>query len=95
MQRLLGRIRETLQAGGTDERHAAQVLEEVADLQRKINELETSLIMLVRTGAPYENQELSTDDGALRGGFATAMKDARAILGLEHRSTLTRTEPRT
>lgn len=95
MQRLLEKIRDTLQAGGINQQHAALVLEEFADLQRKNNDLEAALIMLVRTGAHYENQEISGDDGALREGFATAMKEARSLLGLEHRSVLTRTEPRT
>lgn len=95
MQRIVEKVRERLQAGGTDEQHAAQVLEEFAELQQKNNGLEAALIMLVRTGAHYENQDISGDDGALREGFATAMKEARSLLGLEHRSVLTRTEPRT
>lgn len=96
MPRILEKVKESLKAGGTDSKYATEVIEEVTALQQKIDQLEAALIMLVRTGAHYENQVIEDDGGGtLRDGFTAALKEARTILGLEHRSVLTRTEPRT
>ena len=95
MPQILEKVKECLKAGGTEGRYATDVIEEVATLQQRINQLEAALIMLVRTGAHYENQSIEDDGGTLRDSFAAALKEARTLLGLEHRSVLTRTEPRT
>ncbi len=81
--------------GWRDRGETTDVIEEVVALQQRINQLEAGLIMLVRTGDHYENQGIEDDGGTLRDSFAAALKEARTLLGLEHRSVLTRTEPRT
>lgn len=95
MPRILEKVKESLKAGGTEEKYATDVIEAVDALQQRINQLEAALIMLVRTGGHYENQGIEDDGGTLRDSFAAALKEARTLLGLEHRSVLTRTEPRT
>ena len=95
MPRILEKVKESLKAGGTEGKYATDVIEAVAALQQRINQLEAALIMLVRTGGHYENQGIEDDGGILRDSFAAALKEARTLLGLEHRSVLTRTEPRT
>ena len=95
MPRILENVKESLKAGGIEEKHATDVIEAVAALQQRINQLEAALIMLVRTGGHYENQGIEDDGGTLRDSFTAALKEARTLLGLEHRSVLTRTEPRT
>ncbi|HEY5974655.1 MAG TPA: hypothetical protein VIU41_07940 [Geobacteraceae bacterium] len=69
---------------------------ELADLQQRVDALELVLLMLVRTGWPW--QEDGTPSEILhhcRDGYGPAMREARQLLGLETRSVLTRTEPKT
>lgn len=74
----------------------AEAADEIAGLRKRRDELEMLLIMLVRTGWPW--QEDGTPNGILQHcgeGYASAMKDAKELLGLDHLSMITRTEPRT
>ena len=67
-----------------------------SELRNRVNELEELLIMIVRTGWPWdEDGKPNAIFHTSKDGFATAMAEARELLGLEHRSAITRTEPRT
>ena len=71
-------------------------VEEIAGLRKRRDELETVLLMLVRTGWPW--QEDGTPNEILphcKDGYAVAMQEAKGLLGLDHLSMITRTEPRT
>jgi hypothetical protein len=70
--------------------------EECAELAARVDELEKLLIMIVRTGWPWDaDGEPNAIFHASRDGFARAMREARDLLGLEHLSTINRTEPKT
>ncbi len=74
----------------------SDVEKEYRELSNKANEFEELLIMIVRTGWPWDEEgEPNAIFHASKDGFATAMVAARGLLGLGHRSTITRTEPRT
>ena len=69
---------------------------ELADLRKRQNELEELMIMIVRTGWPWDEEGEPNDIfRTSRDGFATAMTEARDLLGLGHLSRITRTEPPT
>lgn len=72
------------------------IITQVEELQKKSDRLEELLITVVRTGWPWDE---NNDPNALfhnsKDGYSQAMSQARALLGLDYRSTITRTEPRT
>jgi hypothetical protein len=68
---------------------------ELDELSKRANELEELLIMIVRTGWPWDEEgEPNAIYHASKDGFTTAMLEARKLLGLQ-RSNITRTEPKT
>ena len=96
MSNLLERLETNLESGVADPSLAREVIKEFSDLHDRINTLEELLIMIVRTGWPWDEEgEPNTIFHTSKDGFATAMSEARELLGLGHLSTITRTEPRT
>jgi hypothetical protein len=85
-----------LENGTIDLSLLSEMEKEFSDLRSRANELEELLIMIVRTGWPWDEEgEPNAIFHTVKDGFATAMVEARELLGLGHRSTITRTEPRT
>jgi hypothetical protein len=73
-----------------------EVAKELDELRRRNDALEELLIMIVRTGWPWDpDGEPNEMHRCSRDGYATAMVEARQLLGLDHLSRITRTEPRT
>ena len=96
MSNLLERLETNLESGVVDPSLVREVIKEYSDLHDKINTLEELLIMIVRTGWPWDEEgEPNPIFHNSKDGFATAMSEARELLGLGHLSTITRTEPRT
>lgn len=96
MPNALERLKAGLQDGTMDLSLLADLETEQGELVRRVNELEELLIMIVRTGWPWDDEgEPNAIFYASRDGFATAMAEARELLGLGRRSVITRTEPRT
>jgi hypothetical protein len=96
MSDALEKLKTRLEAAKIDLSLLSEVETEQRDLRARLNELEELLIMIVRTGWPWDDEgEPNAIFHASRDGFATAMAEAREVLGLGHRSTITRTEPRT
>ncbi len=96
MSNLLERLNADLESGVVDPSLVREVIKEYSDLRDRINTLEELLIMIVRTGWPWgEDGEPNAIFHTSKDGFATAMSEARELLGLGHLSTITRTEPRT
>ncbi len=96
MTSALERLKASLESGTIDVSHLADVEREQSELSSRINELEELLIMIVRTGWPWDEEgEPNAMFHASKDGFASAMAEARELLGLGYRSRLTRTEPRT
>lgn len=96
MSHALRRLKESLESGTIDLPLMAEAEREAAERARRADELEELLIMIVRTGWPWDEEgEPNAIYHASRDGFAAAMAGARDLLGLSLRSTITRTEPRT
>ena len=92
----LHRLRTSLERGTVDLALLSAVEEECRDLSGRADKLEELLIMIVRTGWPWDEEGAPNAlFHASRDGFAPAMAEARELLGLGRRSTITRTEPRT
>ena len=82
--------------GKIDQELAAELECEVRELASRTDRLEELLITIVRTGWPWDEEGApNAIHQSSRDGFAVAMIAARELLGLDHRSRLTRTEPRT
>lgn len=96
MPTALARLKTTLQEKGVDPSLLAELEAEQAGLRHKADELETLLILIVRTGWPWdEDGEPNAVHHAAKDGFTAAMREARDLLGLNLHSRLTRTEPKT
>jgi hypothetical protein len=96
MSNLLERLKACLENGSSDQSLLPEAMAEIGALSKRVNELEELLIMIVRTGWPWdEDNEPNEIFRSSKDGFATAMVEARDLLGLGFRSTITRTEPKT
>ncbi|QXE92030.1 hypothetical protein [Geomonas subterranea] len=73
-----------------------EALQEIRELRKQRDALEEILIVLSRTELPWD--EHGNPTGGLphfRERYLNAVHEAADLLGLELRSTITRTEPRT
>jgi len=96
MPNALARLKTALQEKGVDLSLLAELEMEYADLHHKADELETLLIIIVRTGWPWDEEgEPNAIHHAAKSGFTAAMREARELLGLNYNTMITRTEPRT
>lgn len=95
MSNLLETLKSQIENGVVDPSLVSEVVKEFDELRSRTNELEELLIMIVRTGWPWDEEgEPNAIFHAGKDGFASAMIEARTLLGLQ-RSTITRTEPKT
>lgn len=96
MPNALVRLKKTLQDHGGDPSLLVELEREYAELVHKADRLETLLITIVRTGWPWDEEGEANDiHRAARDGFATAMVEAKELLGLGLNTRITRTEPKT
>ena len=96
MSKVLERLKASLGNGVVDPSLLPEVVAEYGELVDRVNSLEELLIMIVRTGWPWDGEgQPNAIFHASKDGFATAMVEARELLGLGLRSTITRTEPKT
>lgn len=96
MPNALARLKNNLQAQGTDLSLLAELDSEYAELTKKADELEMLLITIVRTGWPWDEEgEPNMIHDAVKGGYTAAMVEARDLLGLNLATRITRTEPKT
>lgn len=96
MPNALARLKDNLQAQGIDPSLLAEAMNEYAEMVKKADELEMLLITIVRTGWPWDEEgEPNVIHDAVKGGFTTAMVEARNLLGLNLVTRITRTEPKT
>lgn len=96
MPNALTRLKNKLQTKEIDPSLLAELENEYAELVKKADELETLLITIVRTGWPWDEEgEPNVIHDAVKGGFTTAMVEARNLLGLNLATRITRTEPKT
>lgn len=96
MTTALEKLKASLEEGIIDTALVAELERECRERQARLDALEEQLILIVRTGWPWdEDGEPNALFHAGKDGFAPAMAAARHLLGLDLRSRLTRTEPRT
>jgi hypothetical protein len=95
MNTILKKLQEATKAGTADKALLEEVANHLKELQHHTDQLEELLIILVRTGWPWNDEgepnEVFTHS---REGYVAAIKEARTVLQLD-RSRLTRTEPKT
>ena len=96
MPNALARLKSNLLEKGVDPSLLAELENEYAELVKKGDELELLLITIVRTGWPWDEEGApNVIHDAVKGGFTTAMVEARNLLGLNLATMITRTEPKT
>lgn len=96
MPHALARLKTALQDRAVDPSILEELETEYTELLKKADELETLLIMIVRTGWPWDEEgEPNAIYHAGKDGFAAAMIEARDLLGLHLNTRITRTEPKT
>jgi hypothetical protein len=93
---LLNTLKFNLENGPIDKGLQQEAAHEIGKLSTRIDMLEEVLIMIVRTGWPWDEEgEPNAIHACSKAGFTSAMIEARQLLGLDHLSTITRSEPRT
>jgi hypothetical protein len=96
MPELVERLKSGMQCDAADRKLLEDALQEIVGLRERRDSLEEILIILARTGLPWDADGNPTDAlPAFRERYLRAMHEASELLGLELRSTITRTEPRT
>jgi hypothetical protein len=96
MANTLERLKSAMEGGKLDLSLLDEAENEQRELRSRLDRLEELLIMIVRTGWPWDDEgEPNAIHHAANDGFAAAMAEARELLGLGRRSMITRTEPRT
>ncbi|WP_306535636.1 hypothetical protein [Geobacter sp.] len=96
MSTVVERLKACLESGAWDPALTSEAIAEISELRKRQNELEMVLLMLVRTGWPWqEDGEPNEMYRNGKDGYVSAMGEAKELLGLGHLSMITRTEPRT
>ena len=96
MSEVVERLKVRMESDPADRKLLEDALREIAELRERGDALEEILIILARTGLPWDADGKPTDDfPAFRERYLRSMHEASELLGLELRSTITRTEPRT
>ena len=93
MQNILDRLKSDLKTGAIDPSILPDAVAEIEALRSKADLFEELLIMLVRTGWPWDEEgEPNGIFSACRQGYVTAIVEARKQLGLDRLSMITGTE---
>lgn len=90
------RLRSAIDAAESDVDLLKDALEEIVELRHRRDALEEIMIVLARTRLPWD--EDADPEEALphfKERYVNAMREVSDLLGLDLRSTITRTEPRT
>ncbi|QWV95378.1 hypothetical protein KP004_09475 [Geomonas oryzisoli] len=73
-----------------------EALQEIRELRKQRDALEEIMIVLSRTELPWDEEGKPTEGlPHFKERYLNAVHEAAGLLGLELRSTITRTEPRT
>lgn len=96
MSDITERLKSSIATGAIDPSLLTDALQEIAELRKHRDALEEILIVLARTELPWDEDGRPTEAlPHFRDRYHNAMREASEILGLNLRSTITRTEPRT
>lgn len=89
-------LSERLKSSLGDGAEGEALIKEIDALREQRDQLEEILILLVRTGLPWDEEgRLGENFPHFKERYEKAMHEAARLLGLDRRSTITRTEPRT
>ena len=90
------RLKSSIAGGVTDDRLLTDALQEINELRKRRDALEEIMIILARTELPWDEEGRQTDAlPHFKQRYLKAMHESSDLLGLDLRSTITRTEPRT
>lgn len=100
LEAIMTEITERLQAcregSQVSEELIRDAIQEIRELRKERDALEEILIILSRTEVPWDEEGKPTDAlPHFQERYVKAMHDASKLLGLDVRSTITRTEPKT
>lgn len=96
MSDIVARLKRAVEGGSADQALLKDALREMTEMKEKEDALEEILIMLARTGFPWdENGQPGEGFQLFQERYHRLLHEASDILGLDFRSTITRTEPPT
>lgn len=96
MPDLINRLQACMESDAANGELLGEALQEICELRKRRDALEEILIVLARTHLPWDQDGKQTDAFPhFKERYLKAMHEASELLGLELRSTITRTEPRT
>ena len=96
MPDIIQRLQSCMESDASNSKLLADAIQEISELRKKSDALEEILIILARTELPWDADDKPTEAFPLfKERYLKAMHEASELLGLELRSTITRTEPRT
>lgn len=97
MSQVLERMKECLAISAAPDRVLiADAINEFAELRMRCDRMEEILIVLVRTGLPWGEDGMPNERfDSFKVRYENALHEASELVGLEFRSALTRTEPKT
>lgn len=96
MSDIVARLKSGMECSTADKILLEEAGREIMELRERRDALEELLIILVRTGFPWNEDGEPTDAfPAFQERYHRIMHEASELLGLELRSMITRTEPKT
>lgn len=96
MTDMLQKLQTAITEGAAQKELLQEALEEIRELRRQRDAVEEILIVLARTKLPWDDEDTSAEAlQHFKERYHNAMREAAGLLGLDVRSTITRTEPKT
>jgi hypothetical protein len=96
MTDIIERLKSSIEQDKTDSALLGDALQEIVELRKRRDALEEILIVLARTELPWDEDGKETDAlPHFKERYLNAVHEASGMLGLEMRSMITRTEPKT
>ena len=96
MPDIIAKLQTVREDGSADSELLGDAINEIKELRKVRDTLEEMLIILARTPFPWDEDGKPTEGFPLfKERYLNAMHEASDLLGLDLRSTITRTEPRT
>ncbi|WP_129125519.1 hypothetical protein [Geomonas oryzae] len=96
MTDILQKLQSAIESQSAETELLQEALQEIREMKQKRDALEEILIVLARTKLPWDDEEDPVEAlPHFKERYLNAMHEASRLLGLDVRSTITRTEPKT
>ena len=96
MSDILQKLQSAIENQSAETELLQDALQEIRELKHQRDALEEILILLARTKLPWDDEEDPAEAlPHFKERYLNAMHEASRLLGLDVRSTITRTEPKT